>query len=511
MTASRLFLIDGSNQMYRAYHAIRGLTGPDGKSTNAIYGFVTMLRKLIADHHPEFIAAAFDLAGPTFRSDLYADYKATRSPMPPDLAEQIPFVHQACAALGVPVLTFERYEADDVLGTLAMKAAETGFEVALVTGDKDFFQLVGGRIKVYNPRDEGAWYDAEGVVAKLGVRPEQVIDVLALMGDTIDNIKGVPGIGEKGARDLIAAHGSLEALLANAPTLTQKRYRDALIANADQARQSRELVRLRTDVPIAFDASACRYAGADRTRCFELFTRFGFRSLVMEFAPTAETIAKEYATVDTLEGLEALIEEARDARSVALYVVVDMPVSMRAAIVGIAFAHADRRAHYVPLALAATQPAVQAPPTQSDLLGPTPAAPAPVDPGADVRGLDPSRALAILKSLFEDPGVKKIGHDLKFAQILLARHGIRLRGLETDTMLASYVLDANRSSHRLEDLALEELTYRMSDEEDVRGKGVKAVPFERLPIVTAMTFAGERADLTWRRSTTIASCPSSRC
>ena len=143
MTAPRLFLIDGSNQMYRAYHAIRGLTGPDGKSTNAIYGFVTMLRKLIADHQPELIACSFDLAGPTFRRDLAADYKATRSPMPPDLVEQVPYVHDVCAALGVPVLTYERYEADDVLATLAVKAAEAGYEVALVTGDKDFFQLVG--------------------------------------------------------------------------------------------------------------------------------------------------------------------------------------------------------------------------------------------------------------------------------------------------------------------------------------------------------------------------------
>ena len=209
----RLFLIDGSSQMYRAYHAIRGLTGPDGRSTNAVYGFTTMLRKLIADHDPDHIAASFDLAGPTFRDDLAADYKANRAPMPSDLAEQVPFVREACEALGVPVLTSERFEADDVIGTLAMAARQQGFEVALVTGDKDFFQLVGEGISVYNPRDEGTWYDATGVVEKFGVRPDQVVDVLALMGDSVDNIKGVPGIGEKGARDLIATYGSLDALL----------------------------------------------------------------------------------------------------------------------------------------------------------------------------------------------------------------------------------------------------------------------------------------------------------
>ena len=211
MAAPRLFLIDGSNQMYRAYHALPPMTNASGQVTHAVYGFVTMLLKLIADHKPEFIAASFDLAGPTFRRDLAADYKATRSPMPTDLIDQVPLVHQACRALGVPILTTDRYEADDVMGTLARQAAERGFEVALVTGDKDFFQLVGGPIKVYNPRDPGTWFDADGVKQKFGVPPEQVIDVLALMGDTSDNVKGVPGIGEKGARDLITTFGSLEA------------------------------------------------------------------------------------------------------------------------------------------------------------------------------------------------------------------------------------------------------------------------------------------------------------
>src|SRR5918994_6812675 len=211
----RLFLIDGSSQMYRAYHVMRGsgLSGPGGKSTHAVYIFVTMLRKLFQDHQPQYIAASFDLPGPTFRSEMATDYKKNRAPMPPDLAEQIPWVHEACEALGVPILTYERFEADDVIGTLAAKAVAAGFEVAIVTGDKDFFQLVHDGIKVYNPRDEGAWFDAGAVKDKFGVAPEQVIDVLALMGDSIDNVAGVPGIGEKGARDLIASFGSLDALL----------------------------------------------------------------------------------------------------------------------------------------------------------------------------------------------------------------------------------------------------------------------------------------------------------
>src|SRR5262245_40900802 len=251
--------------MYRAYHAIRGLTAPDGRSTNAIYGFVTMLRKLINDHNPQCIAASFDVAGPTFRSEMRDDYKANRTAMPGDLAEQIPFVHEACEALGVQVLTYTGFEADDVIGTLATRAVADGRPVAIVTGDKDFFQLVddASNVRVFNPRDEGAWYDAEAVTSKFGVTPEQVVDVLALMGDSIDNIKGVPGIGEKGARELISTHGSLDALLANAPSLSGKK-RELLTTYADAARESRVLLRIRTDVPLPDVEMSCfDYRGAD--------------------------------------------------------------------------------------------------------------------------------------------------------------------------------------------------------------------------------------------------------
>ena len=305
--------------MYRAYHAIRGLTGPDGRSTNAIYGFVTMLRKLIADHDPKCIAAAFDLSGPTFRSALAADYKATRAPMPSDLAEQISLVHETCEAMGVQVLTYAGFEADDVIGTLAMRSAAEGRSVAIVTGDKDFFQLVNDQagIRVFNPRDEGVWYDEAGVKEKFGVTPAQVVDVLALMGDTIDNIKGVPGIGEKGARDLISTHGSLDALLANVASLTQKKYREALLAHADSARDSRALLRIRTDVPLSnVDISCFDYKGPNRQRCFEMFSALGFRSLVTEYAPTADTVDADYEAVSTEAGLAALVSELEDAGTI---------------------------------------------------------------------------------------------------------------------------------------------------------------------------------------------------
>ena len=478
--SARIFLIDGSSQMYRAYHAMRGsgLSGPSGKSTHAVYIFVTMLRKLIQDHHPEYLAASFDLAGPTFRSEMATDYKANRSPMPPDLAEQIPWVHEACEAMGVPILTSRTFEADDVLGTLATKATASGFEVAIVTGDKDFFQLVHDGIKVYNPKDDGTWFDAAAVKEKFGVEPSQVVDVLALMGDSIDNIKGVPGVGEKGARDLIAAHGDLETLLARAGEISNKRYREGLLNHAEDARQSRELARIRTDVPVEFSPEALRYRGASQERCFELFTRLGFRTLVMEYAPTARTIGKDYAVVTALEGVEALARELRAAGRFALRVIPDGPSAMRAGIAGIALSAGARQARYIPVATYGGHDLFEERET-----------------AADVPALEPAPVLEVLRPLLEDAALPKIGHDLKFDAIVLARHGVTLRGLETDTMLASYLLDATRSSHPLEELALEHAGYKALREEDLCGRGAKAIPFRAVPIATMLDYAGERADL----------------
>jgi DNA polymerase-1 len=471
--SQRLFLIDGSSQMYRAYHAMRGggLSGPGGKTTHAVYIFVTMLRKLIQDHQPQFIAASFDLAGPTFRDAMVTDYKANRAPMPPDLAEQIPWVHEACEAMGVPILTYERFEADDVIGTLALKAAAQGFEVAIVTGDKDFFQLVHDGIKVYNPRDEGTWYDAAAVKEKFGVAPDQVVDVLALMGDSIDNIKGVPGIGEKGARDLIAAYGNLDALLGHAAEISNKRYREGLLGHADDARQSRELARIRTDVPVEFVPDTLRYRGASRERCFELFTTLGFRTLVMDYAPDAQTIGKDYALVRSVDDLQGLAVELRKAGRFGFRVLPDVPSAMRTNIVGLAFSTAPRRARYLAFGESA------------DLFGGAPG------------GLSVADALAELKPILEDASIAKVGHDVKFDAIVLERHGVALAGVETDTMLASYLVDATRSAHPLEELALEHAGYKAMREEDLCGRGAKAIPFAQIPPEQALDFAGERADL----------------
>jgi DNA polymerase-1 len=462
----RLFLIDGNQQMYRAYHAIRGLTGPDGRSTNAVYGFSTMLRKLLVDHAPEYIAASFDLAGPTFRDALATDYKANRAPMPSDLVDQVPFVHEACVALGVPVLNFTGFEADDVIGTLARQAREAGFAVALVTGDKDFFQLVGEGVRVFNPRDEGTWYDAAGVVEKFGVRPDQVVDVLALMGDSVDNIKGVPGIGEKGARDLISTHGSLDALLAAAPTIPQKRYREALQEHAESARASRELARIRLDVPVTFDAEAVRFRGPSRERAFALFSALGFRTLVTEFAPTAETAPRDYTVVTSLDDLDQLAAEARAAGRMGV-AAIGTATSVGAPIVGWAFSTSLGRARYVPLAHTGL---------------------------ADTPNLPARLVFERLTPVLADPAVRKVGHDLKFASIAAAAEGIVLAGLDVDTMVASYLLDATSSAHDLAALVLARANYRATTDDEVTGRGVKAVAFDAVPPTVLATYAGERAE-----------------
>jgi DNA polymerase-1 len=474
MQAPTLFLIDGSNQMYRAYHAIRGLTGPDGKSTNAVYGFVTMLRKLIADHRPEFIAASFDLPQETFRSKLTAEYKANRTPMPGDLVEQIPWVFEACEAMGVPIFTAEGFEADDVIGTLATKAAAQGFHVAIVTGDKDFFQLVGGGIRVYNPRDEGAWFDEAGVQEKLGVAPAQVVDVMALMGDTIDNIKGVPGIGEKGASTLIATYGSLDQLLARADEVPQKKYREALTANADQARQSRELARIRTDVAVDFEAERFRYRGPSRERCYALFSRLIFRTLAPEFAPTADSIVKDYAVVSSIDELGQLVATLKAAGRFAVKAITDGPAPVRASIVGVAVSWAPRLARYIPLGH---------------------------EGFAAGASLDRREALQLLGSVLADPAVEKVAHDFKAEVIVLGRHGQSIAPLGLDTMIASYLFDANRSNHDLEPVALDVVGYKALTEEDVRGKGPKALPFSQVPVEGVLDFAGERADLAGQLAT----------
>jgi DNA polymerase-1 len=283
VSRKRLFLIDGMSHIYRAYYAIRDLSNSRGMPTNAVFGFTSMLRKLIQDQAPEYIGVAFDLEGPTVRHEKYEKYKATRKPMPPDLVEQLPYIRKVCEAFHVPVIGYEGYEADDVIGTLSLKAAEQGLETVIVTSDKDMLQLVSDSVCVLDTMKDNLVLDGSKVEEKMGVRPDQVIDLLGLWGDASDNIPGAPGIGEKGAKELIQTFGSIEALLENPDTVKKKSHQESLRNNADLIRMSRDLATIHRDLPIDLDLSSLVLSEPDRKSAYELFSELEFNSLKQEF------------------------------------------------------------------------------------------------------------------------------------------------------------------------------------------------------------------------------------
>jgi DNA polymerase I len=283
VSLKRLFLIDGMSHIYRAFYAIRSLSNSQGLPTNAVYGFTSMLRKIIKDQNPEYIGVALDLEGPTVRHEQYQEYKATRKPMPPDLVQQLPYILRVCEAFRVPVISCAGYEADDVIGTLSRKAVEKGLESVIVTSDKDMLQLVSDRILVLDPSKDGLEINSQRVEEKLGVRPDQVADLLGLWGDSSDNIPGGPGIGEKGAKELIQTYGSLENVLANWQQVKRKTYQDSLRDNVDLIRMSHELATIKQDLPIELDLTSLILCEPDRKSAFELFSEMEFKTLMVEF------------------------------------------------------------------------------------------------------------------------------------------------------------------------------------------------------------------------------------
>ncbi|GAB4244075.1 MAG: DNA polymerase I [Acidobacteriota bacterium] len=294
---ARLYLVDGMSHIYRAYYAIRGLTNRHGMSTNAVYGFVTMMRKLIQDEEPDYLGVAFDTSGPTVRHEEYEAYKATRPKMPEDLAEQLPYIRRYCEAMRIPIIELEGYEADDVIGTLATQAASRGLEVIIVSIDKDLLQLVRDNISVLDTRN-GTLYTPREVEEKWGVPPERIVDVLSLIGDTSDNIPGAPGIGEKGAKTLLQQYKTLEALLDHADEVPRKTYRESLLSHRDQILQSRELLRIHCDLPIELELEKLRLSEPDTRALRELYEELGFASLLSDLPP--EPAAVEELTVRRL-------------------------------------------------------------------------------------------------------------------------------------------------------------------------------------------------------------------
>jgi DNA polymerase-1 len=434
--ARRVYLVDGSGQFHRAFHAIRGLATSRGLPTNATYGFTTMLRKLLEDEKPEQMAVVFDPPGRTFRHDAYAAYKANRPPMDKDLALQLPYIRRVCEVLRMPVIEVPGFEADDVIATLSRQAVEQGLEVVVVSADKDLLQLVADHVRVLNPGREGSGstsYDRPAVEEKWGVPPERIVDVLALVGDSIDNVPGVAGIGDKGARDLVREFGPLEAVLDNADKVKRAAYREGLKAHRAEALLSKQLVTLRRDVPVELDLEALRLAGPDAQAAHALFKELEFQVLARDYAPEVAPAAADQRLALTRAEVDAVVQEARAAGRVALGVVVTSTQAMRAHPLGLALSWAPGQSAYLPLGH-----------SRIDL---------PQALGCDA-------TIAALTPLLADPAVSKVSAHAKRDRVVLERLGVRVQNLAFDTLLAAYLLDPGRRTYALEDVAMEHLGER---------------------------------------------------
>src|SRR5262245_34665451 len=320
-TPDKVFLIDGMSHIFRAYYAIRGLSNSQGVPTNAVYGFATMLRKLVRQYQPQYLAVVFDGSKPTFRHESFQEYKANRTVMPEDLAVQFPYIRRLCDALRVPILELERYEADDIIGTFACRAGDQNLEAVIVSNDKDMFQLVCGNVRVLHQAKEDTLFDAAKVESFFGVPPQQVIDVLGLMGDSVDNVPGAPGIGEKGARDLIKKFGSLDKLLANASEVERKAYRESLQNHRDQILRSKELVTIETKVPIEVDWHSLRVQQPDLNMMRVLLTELGFQSLLKEFESEApkQKVTLAFTAVETPQQLQEALRKLENEERIFCY------------------------------------------------------------------------------------------------------------------------------------------------------------------------------------------------
>jgi DNA polymerase-1 len=460
----KLVLVDGSNYLFRAFYAIRELSNSKGFPTNAIYGFTNMLMKLLREQEPDYIAVAFDVKGPTFRHDAYDGYKATRKATPDTLIPQIPFVKEIVRGFSIPVLEQQGIEADDIIGTIARRQAEAGMAVVIVSGDKDMMQLVSDDILMVDTMKEKT-YDIAAVKERFGVGPEQVVEILGLMGDASDNIPGVPGIGPKGAERLIEQFGSIAAILAHPEQIHNLKSREAILRNAGQARLSLELATIRTDAEFDFDLEACRRKEPDRELLMSLFKEFEFSSLLQELKIRGEEANGDYRIVGTPEELEALAVRLRGAKPFSIDLISSSPEAMRASLVGIAVGAAPGEAYYVPLAHQEDAPQLRA-----------------------------DRVFETLGPFLADPEVPKYGHDLKSALITLSGCGVPLRGLGCDTMVAAYLLNPAKHSFDLAETVLDRLGRQIPAGKEIIGSGAKTLPFAHLSVGKTADYACRRAD-----------------
>lgn len=478
--ASRLVLIDGNSLLYRSYYAIRRLSNSKGFPTNAIYGFLSTLRKIRAELRPAYLAVVFDVKGPTVRHEAYEAYKAHRKPMPEDLVPQVPVLRDVLRALRVPSLELAKYEADDILATLARRAAERGLESLVVTTDKDLLQIVAPKISVYNPSKEIV-IDAGGVKDYFGVESFQVVDVLALWGDPTDNVPGVPGIGEKTAKALIRDHGSLDRLLADLPRLGNPRLREKIETNRKLLDLSRRLVTVESDLDVALDLEAFAVHEPDAAEAARLFRELEFTALLQEVAREAPGEARRNETLFTEEALVALAARIKEHGRVAFDTETDSPFPTRARLVGMSFSLEPGEAFYLPLR----------------------------HEGPDApRQIPVSRALAVLRDVLESPRILKSGQNIKYDAIVLRREGLELGGIDRDSMVLSYLLEPNWGKHGLDRLASTYLQKAKIPYEEIAGRGKSQVTLDRVAIERVTPYAcadadlaGELGDLLWAKVT----------
>ena len=501
MTAApprHVFLIDGSGFLFRAFHALPPMARPDGTPVNAVYGFTTMVMKLIEETDADHIAVIFDRARKTFRNDIYPEYKAHRPPPPDELIPQFALVREATEALGVAAVDLEGFEADDLIATYTRQARAAGAEVTIVSSDKDLMQLVDDHVVLMDAM-KNRIIGADQVREKFGVGPERVVDVQALAGDSSDNVPGVAGIGVKTAALLINEYGDLDSLLERAHEIKQPKRRQALVDEAEQARVSRRLVQLRADapMPVALDTFAVR--PPDATVLLEFLRTQNFRSLLAKMesrlpAADAKTPAAQpdpaetaYELVRDVAQLRTWIAAARENGTVTVDVETTSLDAMAADLVGVSLSVVPGRACYIPLDH--KTPKVQG----SFDFGDTPAAPAEDRP----RQIDLHEAIALLKPLLEDPSVLKVGHNIKYDMQVLVRHGISVAPVD-DTMVLSYVLEGGLHGHGMDELATLHLEHQTVKFKEVVGSGKSQITFDYVPLEAALDYAAEDADVTAR-------------
>jgi DNA polymerase-1 len=465
----RLYLIDGSSYIYRAYFAIRHLSNSKGKATNAVYGFVNMLLKVVREQTPDHLAVVFDAKGPTFRKELYPDYKANRAQMPEDLVPQVPVIKELVRAFNMPAIEKEGFEADDIIATLARKFAAEGLEVTVVTGDKDLMQVVSERIQLLDTMKDQVSGLAE-VAERFGGTPDKVIEVQALSGDTSDNVPGVPGVGEKTAVKLIREYGTVENLLANLDRVKGK-LQERLRENVESARLSKQLVTLRDDVPLELDYESFALTPPDHAALTALFKELEFHKLLQEFSSDERATGEGYKGVSSEEELDEMIGALAAAGRFAFDTETTSLDAVRADLVGLSFAVRPGEAWYIPVG--------------HYYLGVP-------------EQLDKKLVLERLRPLFEDPLKPKIGQNAKYDALVLRRAGIVVRGIAVDTMLASYLANPAATSHGMDALAADLLGYKTISYKEMTGSGKNQIGFAEVEVENAVVYAAEDADITLR-------------